>query len=111
MKLSEIKQSKRSTEKDFEIKNIKELKEKETINDIDESSILNEPPNANEIKESYSNNLLIFESNKSGNQLSHISENITFNNINKEINVTEFEKSQIETLGSFKDNNYKLQKI
>jgi dsDNA-binding SOS-regulon protein len=95
------------------------------MQDNDETSALYEPPNPNDIKESYSNKNQIEPIFESGNMLSHISEhNVTFNNVakeNKEIKQeekinkiksiidSEIEKS-ITYNGTF-GTNIKLQKI
>lgn len=95
------------------------------MQDNDETSALYEPPNPNDIKESYSNKNQVEPIFESGNMLSHISEhNVTFNNAvkqNKEIKQeekinkiksiidSEIEKS-ITYNGTF-GTNIKLQKI
>lgn len=102
--------------------------ENNIINYDETSAALNEPPNPNDIKESYSNlSGMKTEKNKidsifkSGNQLSHISMKtdnkediiVTFNNDDKNIINVDTEKSITYngTMGSIKDKNYKLQKI
>jgi hypothetical protein len=97
------------------------------VQDNDETSALYEPPNPNDIKESYSNkNQLAQEGQifESGNMLSHISEhNVTFNNAVKDKEDKQEEKinriksiidSEIEksiTYNGTYGTNIKLQKI